>query len=149
MTCSQGAGAPFRSIPAAVWRRRRVSDAPKTYMSARTIPLYSYEGVLVQFITPERLKRLEGLGRVRAVVRRRTGQIARVILHRLPGDPRPCRVEDYVGTPYSFRQHLSDGHKCYRLRSLGDKPSETDLAPSEVRPIFLRVVLDCLALAAA
>jgi len=108
-------------------------------MSATTIPLYSYEGALLQFITPERLKRLEGLGRVRAVVRRRTGQIARVMLHRLPDDPRPLRVEDYVGTRYSFRQHLADGHKCWRLRALGDKPSETELAPDE-----LRVVTDCL-----
>ena len=118
-------------------------------MSSRTIPLYSYEGALLQFITPERLKRLEGLGRVRAVVRRRTGQIARVMLHRLPGDPRPCRPEDYIGTCYSFRQQFSNGRKCWRLRALGDKPSETELAPEEVRPIFLRVVLDCLAPASA
>ncbi len=120
-------------------------------MSATTIPLYSYDGALVQFITPERLKRLEGLGRVRSVVRRRTGQIARVMLHRLPGDPRPCRVEDYVGTPYSFRQHLGDGHRCYRLRALGDNRNadERNLAPEEVRPIFLRVVTYCLTQAAS
>ena len=116
-------------------------------MSATTIPLYSYEGALLQFITPERVKRLEALGRVRAVVRRRTGQIARVMLHRLPGDPRPCRPEDYIGTCYSFRQQFSDGHRCYRLRALGDNRNadEHNLAPEEVRPIFLRVLQECMA----
>jgi hypothetical protein len=113
-------------------------------MSATTIPLYSYDGALVQFITPERLKRLEGLGRVRAVVRRRSGQIARAMLRQLPGDPRPLRPEDYIGTCYSFRQQISDGHRCYRLRALGGGSSETDLAPEEVRPIFLRVLLECV-----
>jgi hypothetical protein len=113
-------------------------------MSTATIPLYSFDGALVQCITPERLKRLEGLGRVRAVVRRRSGQIARVMLHRLPGDPQPSRPEDYIGTRYSFRQQFSDGHRCWRLRALGDKPSETQLAPEEVRPIFLRVLLECV-----
>jgi hypothetical protein len=39
---------------------------------------------------------------------------------------------------------LSDGHSCWRLRALGDRPSETDLAPEEVRPLFLGVLLGCL-----
>jgi hypothetical protein len=51
---------------------------------------------------------------------------------------------DYLGTCYSVKQPLSDGHSCWRLRSLGGRQSETDLAPEEVRPVFLQVVLDCL-----
>ena len=75
---------------------------------------------------------LEQVRRVR-IVRRSTGQIARVILHRLPGDPRPFGLADYLGTRYSHRQHLADGHECWQLRAPGDKPSETDLAPEGVR----------------
>jgi hypothetical protein len=62
----------------------------------------------------------------------------------LPGEGKPAQPADYTGTRYSFKQRLSDGHSCWRLRALGDRPSETDLAPEEVRPVFLQVVLDCM-----
>jgi hypothetical protein len=64
----------------------------------------------------------------------------------MPGEPRPSFLEDYRGTSYSFRQLLAEGHRCHRLRALGDKPraDEYYLAPEEVRPIFLAVLLDCL-----
>jgi hypothetical protein len=59
---------------------------------------------------------------------------------------KPSTLLDYVGTKYSFRQRLAGGHVAYRLRSLGDRAyaSEVNLAPDEVRPIFLRVILDCM-----
>jgi hypothetical protein len=51
--------------------------------------------------------------------------------------PRESLLSDYCGTKYWFRQHLDDGHYCFRLRLLGDNPpEERDLAPDEVRPIF-------------
>jgi len=67
-------------------------------------------------------------------------------LHRRDDDPKPTSPRDYVGTRYAFRQSLKDGHRCYRLRALGDKPNsdERNLAPESVRPIFLRVVLGCI-----
>jgi hypothetical protein len=71
--------------------------------------------------------------------------VSRAVLLRLPGEPKPSRLTDYVGTKYSFQQHPNDGHRCWRLRSLGEGRSDVSLAPAEVRPIFLRVVLDCLA----
>jgi hypothetical protein len=62
------------------------------------------------------------------------------------GEWKPPLVSDYQGTKYSFRKHLGDGHRCYRLRALGDNRNDEDyyLAPDEARPIFLRVLLDCL-----
>ena len=97
-------------------------------------------------IDGRRLQRLVQLGRVSRVVRRRDGQPVRAFLHRMPGEPKPSTLRDYMGTKYSFQQHLVDGHRCYRLRSLGDDlRAERSLAPEAVRPIFLRVLLDCLA----
>ncbi|MGE5487480.1 MAG: hypothetical protein ACM3ZB_06640 [bacterium] len=114
----------------------------------RNIPLYSHDGALVEWINQKRLDRLLGLGRVARVVRHKKGRIARAILHRMPGEPRPSFLADYKGQKYCYRQYLDDGHRCYRLRNLGRDRSETNLAPPEVGPIFLRVLLDCLAPAA-
>ena len=96
-------------------------------------------------IDRRRFERLVDLGRVSRVIRTRTGRPIRAFLHRMPGEPRPSTLRDYVGTKYCFQQHLVDGHRCYRLRSLGDNPrAERDLAPESVRPIFIRVLLECL-----
>jgi hypothetical protein len=63
----------------------------------------------------------------------------------MPGEPRPSAIEDYTGTNYCFRQRLQSGQRCFRLRSLGDpRADERNLAPDEVRRIFMAVVLDCL-----
>jgi hypothetical protein len=53
-----------------------------------------------------------------------------------------------MGTGYSFEQRLDDGHHCWKLRPLHGGQAESLLAPPEVRPIFLRVLLDCLVPAA-
>lgn len=109
------------------------------------IPLYSYDGSLVCWINQKRLRRLQDCGRISRLVKRSKNRVTRAILHRMPGEPRPITLRDYIGTNYCFRQHLADGHRCFRLRALGDNPrEEQDLAPDEVRPIFLRVVLDCI-----
>jgi hypothetical protein len=113
-------------------------------VSARTeIPLYSYDGALIAWITQQRMNRLETMG-LASVVRHKKGTINRVVMHHRPGDPRPTVLRDYLGTRYSFREHLEDGHVCWRLRALGDRPSEANLAPEKVRPIFLRVLLECV-----
>jgi hypothetical protein len=112
----------------------------------RDIAVYNHDGELVQWMDEKRLRRLIACGRVTRVVKNRSGRIKRASLHRMPGEPKPSMLRDYVGTKYSFRQHLKDGSHCYRLRGLGDNPlTERELAPEEVRPIFLRVVLECLA----
>lgn len=108
------------------------------------IALYNADGELIDRITERRLEKLQALGRIARVVRHRKGHINRAIQIRLPGEGKPARPADYLGTRYSVKQPLSDGHSCWRLRSLGDRQSETDLAPEEVRPVFLQVVLDCM-----
>ena len=116
-------------------------------MPEMQIPLYRYDGALIDRISPKHAERLFDIGRAK-LVRHKKGTINRVILHRMPGEPPPIRVTDYMGKRYSFRQSLESGHRCWRLKSLAGDQSETNLAPEEVRPIFLRVLLDCLAPAA-
>jgi hypothetical protein len=114
-----------------------------------TFPLYCYDGTLACWIDNKSLRRLQDDGLISRIVKRRKGPITRAVLHRMPGEARPITLLDYVGTRYSFRQNLADGHHCFRLRALGDNPrDERELAPSVCRPIFLRVVLDCLVQAA-
>lgn len=109
------------------------------------IPVYTCDNELVQFMDEKRVLRLIQFGRVARVMKNRKGRIRRVMLRLMPGEPKPSTVRDYLGTSYSFMQPLDNGHRCYRLRSLGDNPrDERDLAPEEVRPIFLRVVTDCM-----
>ena len=96
-------------------------------------------------IDSRRLDRLEEVGRISRVVRNRKGHVVRAFLPRMPGEARPSLLRDYTGTKYSYQQYLADGHRCYRLRGLGEDPfAEQDLAPAEVRPIFIRVLLDCV-----
>jgi len=108
------------------------------------IALYNADGELIDRINARRLERLQALGRIARVVHHRKGHINRAIQVRLSGEGRPMQPGDYLGTRYSSRQRLDQGRLCWRLRALGDTPSDTDLAPAEVRPVFLRVLLDCL-----
>jgi hypothetical protein len=82
------------------------------------------------------MNRLDRLGLIK-IVRHKKGYVARCILHWRPGDPKPMRLEDYLGTRYSFREHLDNGFLCWRLRQLG--------RGDELRPIFLTVVSECRA----
>ncbi|MCX6620642.1 MAG: hypothetical protein NTY38_06120 [Acidobacteria bacterium] len=100
------------------------------------IPLYKADGELCDWITPARMDRLEKLELIQ-IVRHKKGHVSRCILRQRPGDPPPARLADYVGTRYSFREHLENGHLCWRLRRLGRE--------DELRPIFMQVVTDCLA----
>jgi hypothetical protein len=113
---------------------------------SETIPLFSCDGVRVDRISIARLAALEQLGRIGRVVTHSKGFVNRAYLVRLRSEPRPTTIRNYMGTPYGFRQRLSDGHVAYRLRALGDHPfgSERDLAPDCTRSIFLRVLLDCM-----
>ena len=87
-------------------------------------------------------RRLERAGRAKVV--RHQGRIKRVILLRGALDPRPTTIRDYRGQAYSFEQALGDGHSCWKFRPLQGGHAESLLAPPEVRPIFLRVLLDCM-----
>jgi hypothetical protein len=107
------------------------------------IPLYRHDGALIDWVSPKQAERLFAVGRAK-LVRHKKGTINRVVLHRLPGEPQPLRVSDYMGKHYSYQQHLEGGNRCWRLKSLTGNRSETNLAPEELRHIFLSVLSGCL-----
>jgi hypothetical protein len=118
--------------------------SPRT--SQRLIPLYASDGALSEHVDERRLARLESLGLLARVVRHRKGTINRAYMIRREGELPPLPLTAYMGTKYSFLQHLNDGHSVYKLRPLGARnDDEHNLAPEIVRPIFLRVLLDCMA----
>jgi hypothetical protein len=88
------------------------------------------------------------MGRAK-VVRHRKGHVDRAVLLRGTGEPHGTNVRDYVGQAYSFHQPLSDGHRPWKLRPLQGGRSDVNLASVTVRPIFIRVLLDCLVMSAA
>jgi hypothetical protein len=81
------------------------------------IPLYTIDGELQDWISEQRMVRLETLGLIR-VVRHKKGRVARCILSRGVPDSKPMKLTDYLGTRYSFRERLESGFLCWRLRSL-------------------------------
>ena len=106
------------------------------------MPFYSYDGSYIDHITLKRAERLEACGRVK-VVRHKKGHVNRAITLRGKDEPRPTALRDYVGQAYSHRQQLDDGHRAWKLRPLQGGRSETNLAPEDLRSIFVRVLLDC------
>ncbi len=113
-------------------------------MSGRLIPLYRYDGAYLDHVTIRRAERLEALGRVR-VVRHRKGHVNRAILFRQPDEPEAATLRDYQGQAYSFEQPLEDGHSAWKLRPLQGGRSDANLAPEDMRPMFFRVLFECLA----
>lgn len=100
------------------------------------IPLYTADGDLADWISEQRLTRLQSAGLIARVVRHRKGRVNRAILFRHPADGAAVELRQYLGTRYSFREHLDNGRLCLRLRRLG--------RGDELRPFFLQVLLDCL-----
>ena len=58
-------------------------------------------------------------------------------MRRNPAAPRPLRATAYQGTKYHYLEHVPAGHAIWQLKRVGKG--------DELRPIFLRVVTDCLA----
>ena len=104
-------------------------------MIPKLIPLYSAQGELIEKITEQRLARLEELGQIARVVRHRKGHVNRAIRTRLACEGRGTELRDYLGTRYSFREHLDSGHVAWSMRKLGDG--------DELRPVFMQVIADC------
>lgn len=103
----------------------------------REIPLYRYDDSLIEYTNAARIERLERCGRLSRVVRHKKGTINRAVMRPREGEPKPTELRDHVGQRYSFREHLDDGHRPWKLKRLGEG--------DELRPIFLRVLTDCLA----
>lgn len=81
------------------------------------IPLYSADNELQDWMTLQRVTRLESLGIVR-VVRHKKGHVNRCIMHRRPSDPRPTSLAVYLGTRYSYLERLDSGRLVWALRKL-------------------------------
>ncbi len=113
------------------------------------VPLYSYDLAFQGVIPERRVVKLERAGLAK-VVRHKKGHIARIVMYRRPNEPLPTTVRDYLGKGYSFKHHLEDGHRPWALKPLTgrvhkcDQNVEYHLAPESLRPIFIRVLLDCL-----
>jgi hypothetical protein len=118
-----------------------------------TVPLYSYDQSFQGYIPERYALKLEREGLAK-LVRHKKGSVNRVVMRRRPGDPNATVLRDYPGQGYSYEHHLYDGHRPWALKPLGGKVSRRDhniefnLAPASTRPIFLRVLLDCLVHAA-
>ncbi len=113
-----------------------------------TIPLYSHEQEFQGYVPERYALKLECNG-VAKLVRPKNGSINRALLRRRPGDPKPTSLRDHMGQAYSYRHELDDGQRPWALRPLGhrtrhDQSHEYNLAPQSTRPIFMRVLLDCL-----
>ncbi|MEJ5370310.1 MAG: hypothetical protein WHT08_18520, partial [Bryobacteraceae bacterium] len=107
-----------------------------------TIPVYRADGRLYDVVTERALARLQAAGLIARVVRHRKGHINRAIMIARTGEA-PLPRTAYLGTRYSFQDHLEHG-LCWDLKRLGGDRWGTNYAPEEVRPLFLQVVTGCL-----
>lgn len=82
-----------------------------------TIPLYTANGELCNWITEPHMLRLERLDLI-TVIRHKKGRVARCTFRRRPGDPTPVLLASYLGTRYSFREHLDNGFYVWALKRL-------------------------------
>jgi hypothetical protein len=64
-----------------------------------SIPLYRYDGALLDFVGERGALRLEAEGCATLVRHKKTGTINRVILLKREGDPRALALRDYQGEP--------------------------------------------------
>ena len=71
-----------------------------------SIPLYSSDFALLDFINDKRALRLENAGLAKLV--RHKGHLNRVVLYRRAGDPHPTTVRQYMGTGYSFEHPTAE-----------------------------------------
>ena len=118
-----------------------------------TVPLYAYDHSLEGHIPTRTALKMEQNGLAQLVRDKRgsnKGKIRRAVMRRRPGDPHQTQLRDHMGQAYSYRHELDDGHRPWALRPLGhrirqDQSFEYNLAPTETRPIFMRVLLDCIA----
>jgi len=100
----------------------------------KPIPYYAADGTSRGFRSPECARRFLDAGLVTAVYGRK-GHLKAIFARHADGS---SAVEASLrpGTRYSFREHLDNGHLCWKLRRLG--------RGEELRPIFLAVVADCM-----
>lgn len=98
------------------------------------IPLYSADGELQEWISSQRMTRLEKLGLIR-IVKHKKGRVSRCLLQRRPGDPLPTKLSAYLGTRYSYLERLDSGRLVWALRKLREGEG--------VPAAFLQLITEC------
>ncbi len=104
-------------------------------MTAR-IPVYRADGRRYDHANERGLARLEAAGLVARVVRHRKGHINRAILVMRPGEE-PLRRTAYLGTRYSFQDHLEHG-VCWDVKRLGGERWGANKRPTKCARFFCR-----------
>ena len=99
------------------------------------IPIYAADGRSLGFRSIEAANRLVANGFVEAVHGRK-GHLKAIQLKQ-PDGASAITTHVRAGTRYSFREHFENGTAAWTLKRLGKG--------NDLRPIFLRVVTDCLA----
>lgn len=99
------------------------------------VPLFSAAGRPLDPVPVRVFERMQDDGRIARVIRRRDGTIARAYLRPRDASEVPARISSYMGQRYSYLERLPSG-QTWVLRRLG--------RGSELRPIFLKVLSDCL-----
>jgi len=101
----------------------------------KPIPYYSADGKPRGFRSHDAAQRLIQAGLVSAAYGRK-GHLRGIFARRADGS---SAVEAGLrpGTRYSYREHLETGRIAWALKKLGKR--------NELRPMFLRIVADCLA----
>jgi hypothetical protein len=103
------------------------------------IPLYDAAGMFCGARTLKSIHALIAVERI-TVHRDRKGNIRRAFMRRHDGKTSVLQTA-YLGTKYSYREHLRDGHSCFNLRKLGGNNAD---GADYLRPIFLNVVTSCM-----
>lgn len=107
------------------------------------LPLYDYDGQLCAWRSRKSIDRLHELGRVSLLRHRRLDSLLGAVIRQSDGKP-ALRSTIYVGTRYSYREHLPSGYIRHELRKLAPTRDSHSYAPAHVRSIFLRVLTDCI-----
>ena len=105
------------------------------------IPLYSADSELQDWISEQRMARLDRLGLIR-IVRHKKGLVSRCILHRRPGDSRPMRLSAYLSSRYSYLQHLDCGRWVWTLRKLRTREESHGVRQAHVAHVgFVKITV--------
>ena len=111
-------------------------------MTSNVVPTYDATGAFYKAYSLASIKRQLANDQV-TVVRNRKGVIVRAFMRYESGKSAVLKTA-YLGTKYSYRESLRDGHWCYDLRKLGgNDPKGEDY----LRPIFLTVMTSCMSTA--
>ena len=109
------------------------------------VPLYDLDGCIEKILSIKAVELLEAGERV-TLVRNRKGLVMRAYRRRV--DKRTnLTIAPYLGTSYSYEEHLYSGHRCSDLSRIGrqaDGDNDKYYAPDWARPFFVQVIADCL-----